>query len=114
MRTFQRLPPSVSAKHCPLGSATTCAGSINGTLLLLMRSWVLDVNAVLPCGSELSVAPLISAVAYTSTLGSCRVSSSAVAVSRTRSMNRLLKLPTTWPALARLPMRASMSLKVCV
>src|SRR3546814_8576278 len=66
-----------------------------------MRSWVLDVNAVLPCGSELSVAPLISAVAYTSTLGSCRVSSSAVAVSRTRSMNRLLKLPTTWPALAR-------------
>ena len=29
-------------------------------------------------------------------------------------MNRLLKLPMTWPALARLPMRASMSLSVCV
>lgn len=29
-------------------------------------------------------------------------------------MNRLLKFPTTCPALARLPMRASMSLKVCV
>ncbi|MNV90548.1 hypothetical protein D3C71_1849450 [compost metagenome] len=26
----------------------------------------------------------------------------------------MLKLPMTWPALARLPMRASMSLKVCV
>ncbi|MNV82292.1 hypothetical protein D3C71_1760170 [compost metagenome] len=114
MRTFQRLPPSISAKHCPFGSATTCAGSINGTLVVLMRSCVLDVNAVLPCGSELSVAPLISAVAYTSTLGSCRVSSSAVAVSRTRSMNRLLKLPMTWPALARLPTRASMSLSVWV
>ncbi|MNT45972.1 hypothetical protein D3C72_1825890 [compost metagenome] len=114
MRIFHRLPPSISAKHCPFGKATTCAGSINGTLVLLMRSWVLEVKAVLPVGSELSVAPLVTVVAYTSTLGSCRVSSSAVAVSRTRSMNRLLKLPTTCPALARLPMRASMSESVWV
>src|SRR3546814_14352225 len=87
MRTFQRLPPSISAKHCPLGSATTCAGSIHGTLVVLMRSWVLDVNAVLPCGSELSVAPLISAVAYNSTLGSTeerRVGKECVSTCRLR------------------------------
>lgn len=62
MRTFQRCPPSISAKHWPLGSPTTCAGSISGTLLLLMRSCVLEVKAVLPVGSELSVAPLITVV----------------------------------------------------
>jgi hypothetical protein len=45
-----------------LGSPTTCAGSISGTLLLLMRSCVLEVKAVLPVGSELSVAPLITVV----------------------------------------------------
>ncbi len=114
MRIFHRFPPSISAKHCPLGNATTCAGSINGTLVLLMRSWVLEVKAVLPLGSELSIAPLVTVAAYTSTFGSCRVSSSAVAVSRTRSINRLLKLPISCPALARLPMRASMSERVCV
>jgi hypothetical protein len=62
MRTFHRWPPSISAKHWPLGRPTTCAGSISGTLLLLMRSCVFDVKAVLPVGSELSVAPLITVV----------------------------------------------------
>ena len=62
MRTFHKWPPSISAKHCPLGKPTTCAGSISGTLVLVTRSWVLEVNAVLPEGSELSVAPLTKEV----------------------------------------------------
>ena len=58
--------PQVAAfdqrKALPLGKPTTCAGSISGTLVLVTRSWVLEVNAVLPEGSELSVAPLTKEV----------------------------------------------------
>ncbi len=43
----------------------------------------------------LSVTPELTLLLSTSTCGSCLVSSSAVAVSRTRIMIRLLKLPTT-------------------
>ncbi|MNG08763.1 hypothetical protein D3C84_921440 [compost metagenome] len=70
------------------------------------------MKAVLPLTA--SFALLAGVLVNTWTFGSWLVSSSAVAVSRTRSMNRLLKLPITWPALARLPIFASMSLMVWV
>ncbi|MNC62668.1 hypothetical protein D3C75_1127140 [compost metagenome] len=60
------------------------------------------------------MAPDTRVLVSTLTLGNCWVSSSAVAVSRTRSICRVLKLPMTWPALARLPIRASISLRVWV
>ncbi|MCY1461817.1 hypothetical protein D9M71_795150 [compost metagenome] len=62
MRIFQRVPPSSRAKHCPLGSATTCAGSISGTLAVLTRSCAVEVKSVGPWTSELSVAPLTRVV----------------------------------------------------
>ena len=63
MRTFQRLPPWMSAKHWPWASRlTTCDGSIIGTLDMLMRSCVFDVKSVVPRMSELPVAPLTTVV----------------------------------------------------
>lgn len=50
------------AKHCPLGRPTTCAGSMSGTLDVLMRSCALLVKSVGPWMSELSVAPLTRVV----------------------------------------------------
>ncbi|MNR51991.1 hypothetical protein D3C85_1717610 [compost metagenome] len=82
--------------------------------MALTRSWEEEVKSVLACGSAVSVAPETKVRVSTLTLGSCWVSNSAVAVSRTRSICRVLKLPITWPALARLPRRASMSLSVWV
>ncbi|MCY1376551.1 hypothetical protein D9M69_640500 [compost metagenome] len=82
--------------------------------MLLTRSCEDEVKSVLASGSEVSVAPDTRVLVSTLTLGNCWVSSSAVAVSRTRSICRVLKLPITWPALARLPIRASISLRVWV
>ncbi|MNH35880.1 hypothetical protein D3C79_966170 [compost metagenome] len=91
-----------------------CAGSISGTAVVVIRSCEDEVKSVRASGSAVSVAPETKVRVCTLTLGNWLVSSSAVAVSRTRSICRVLKLPMTWPALARLPIRASMSLKVWV
>lgn len=67
-----------------------------GTLDMLMRSCVLLVKSVAPRMSELSVAPEQRRRWYRPlTFGNCLVSSSAVAVPLTLSMNRLLKSPIT-------------------
>ncbi|MCY1375015.1 hypothetical protein D9M69_623950 [compost metagenome] len=62
MRIFHSWPPCSRAKAWPLGRPTTWAGSIIGTLAVLMRSCALEVKSVGPRTSELSVAPLTSVV----------------------------------------------------
>ena len=60
---FHRLPPSISAKHCPLGRRHDMRRLDQRHAVAADAVLRVDVKAVLPVGSELSVAPLITAVA---------------------------------------------------